>query len=133
MSDNEDFDTALGGLAVGEPEDATTPVDDEAVADEPVADEPVADEHVAAPVTHDEPPVGDVEVVAEEDVLGVADAAATELAIQMGVDPCAANEQIVEAAKTGDTSGAVGPVTPVVTAGELDDEGRAIEMVPLST
>ena len=68
MSDNEDFEPALGGLAVGEPDEA---VSEEAAADDVPADD-VTDE--ADEVTVDD----NVEVVAEEDVLGVADEAATE-------------------------------------------------------
>jgi transcriptional antiterminator NusG len=82
MSNNEDFETALGGLAVGEPDDA---IADELAADEladapadVVADDVVADEAVADDVPADVP--ADVEVVAEEDALGVEDSAAGEIA-----------------------------------------------------
>jgi len=83
MSNNEDFETALGGLAVGEPDDA---IADELAADEQAADEladapadVVADEVVADEVVADDVPA-DVEVVAEEDALGVEDSAAAEIA-----------------------------------------------------
>ena len=74
MSDNEDFETVFGGLAVGEPDDV--------IADEPATDapaEPAADA-LASELSADAPSelsadvAGDVEVVAEEDALGVAEA-----------------------------------------------------------
>jgi transcriptional antiterminator NusG len=64
MSDNEDFETVLGGLAVGEPDDA--------IADE-LADVPADD--VAHDVVAD-----DVDVIAEEDALGVPEGAPAEVA-----------------------------------------------------
>jgi transcriptional antiterminator NusG len=74
MSNNEDFETAPGSLVVGEPDDA--------IADELAADELAADELAEAPaddVVADDVPA-DVEVVAEEDALGVADGAGAEVA-----------------------------------------------------
>ena len=77
MSDNEDFDAVLGGLAVGEPEETTDAAGDVAVEDAKGDDagadvEPVAD----AQDVQDVQDVEDVEVVAEEDALGVAEGAA---------------------------------------------------------
>jgi transcriptional antiterminator NusG len=78
MSDNEDFETVFGGLAVGEPHDV--------IADEPATDapaEPAADA-LASELSADAPSelsadvADDVEVVAEEDALGVAEAPAAE-------------------------------------------------------
>ena len=64
MSDNEDFETVFGGLAVGEPDDATT-VDDTSV-DATTVDDTAPDVDQ------------DVEVVAEEDALGVPESAPAE-------------------------------------------------------
>jgi transcription termination/antitermination protein NusG len=87
MSDNEDFDTVLGGLAVGEPEETTDAAGDVAVedavedakGDDAGADvEPVPDVQDVADVRDVEDDVEDVEVVSEEDALGVAEAAPAE-------------------------------------------------------
>ena len=85
MSDNEDFEAVFGGLAVGEPDDA---IADDAIADDAIADELATDapddelsaDAPADVLSVDAPAedVEDVEVVAEEDALGVAEAPAAE-------------------------------------------------------
>ena len=90
MSDNEEFESTLGGLAVGEPDQVV----DEAVVDEAVVDEDIVDEDIVGEQTvsddavvddavdqvSNDAPADDVEVVAEEDALGVPEAPVAEQA-----------------------------------------------------
>ena len=69
MSDNEDFDLALGGLAVGEPDETIADV-----ADDVAAADIATDDDVEAAAELD----AATEVIAEEDALGVAEAPAEE-------------------------------------------------------
>jgi transcriptional antiterminator NusG len=79
MSDNQDFETLPGGtLAVGEPDadaaDDADIADDTVVSDETVAEAVVADEPVTAGDADESPaetPVEEIDVVAEEEALGV--------------------------------------------------------------